>query len=152
MTAPARSTELRKHDTLNRLVNDVDCWVATAEPGTAEPYLVPLSYFWDGLTLLIATATSSPTAQNLLASQKVRLGIGTTRDVVLIEGRVRSFPSSQITAELGDAFAKKTGFDPRVSRGSYTYFTVIPRRIQAWREENELKDREIMSNGVWTVL
>ncbi|MGH2549943.1 MAG: pyridoxamine 5'-phosphate oxidase family protein [Thermomicrobiales bacterium] len=152
MTLPARTPEQRKQDTLDRLQRDVDCWVATADAGKSEPYLVPLSFLWDGLTLLIATATSSPTARNLLASRTVRLGLGLTRDVVLIEGRVRSFPSSQITQELGDAFAAKTGFDPRTLTSPYTYFTIIPQRIQAWREENELKGREIMSNGVWTVL
>jgi hypothetical protein len=152
MTSPIRTPEQRKQDTLNRLIQDVDCWVATADPEKSEPYLVPLSFLWDGLTLLIATATSSPTARNLLASRTVRLGLGLTRDVVLIEGRVRSFPSAQITQELGDAFSVKTGFDPRALSSPYTYFTIIPQRIQAWREENELRDREIMSNGIWTVL
>ena len=31
----------------------------------------------------------------------------------------------------------------------YAYLRVTPRRIQAWREENELAEREIMRDGHW---
>ena len=68
MTPPARSRHERTRDTLHRLEHDVDTWVATAEPGGA-PYLVPLSFLWDGKTLLLATLASSPTGRNLEATQ-----------------------------------------------------------------------------------
>ena len=41
MTPPARTPQQRKADTLRRLENDVDTWVATADPETGTPYLVP---------------------------------------------------------------------------------------------------------------
>lgn len=151
MTAPARLASERKRDTLNRLEQDVDVWVATAGAANGTPYLVPLSYLWDGLTLLIATPTSSPTARNMLATGNVRLGLGLTRDVILIEGTAKSLPSSEISSELGDAFAIKTGFDPRELQSSYTYFRIRPQRVQAWRESNELDGRDLMQNGLWTV-
>jgi hypothetical protein len=51
------------------------------------PYLVPLSFDWDGEALLMATPTDSPTGRNL-ATRAVRLGLGHTRDVSMIEGEV----------------------------------------------------------------
>ena len=147
MAAP-RTRELRRRDALDRLEDDVDAWVATADRGDGTPYLVPLSFLWEGATLLIATPTSSPTGRNLRASGRVRIGIGPTRDVVVIEGTVDALPAGEISDDLGDAFAAKTGFDPR-QLSSYTYFRVHPRRVQAWREENELEDRELMRDGHW---
>jgi hypothetical protein len=37
-----------------------------------------------------------------------------------------------------DRFAARTGFDPRVLAMPYRWFRISPRRIQAWREVNEL--------------
>jgi len=76
MSLPARTPKQRKQDALNRLEHDTDAWVATADGGSRTPYLVPLSFLWDGITLLVATPSSSPTSRNLQATGKVRLGIG----------------------------------------------------------------------------
>jgi Pyridoxamine 5'-phosphate oxidase len=151
MAEPARSQHQRKQDALIRLEQDVDAWVATADGESGTPYLVPLSFLWDGETLLISTPASSPTSRNLLASGKVRLGIGPTRDVLLIEGTARALAATEISDEVGDAFAGKTGFDPRELTTPYTYFRIHPRRLQAWREANELEGREIMRAGKWLV-
>jgi hypothetical protein len=56
-----------------------------------------------------------------------------------------------IGKEVGDAFAAKTGFDPRRLRDPYLYFRIQPRRLQAWREANELTGRELMRGGDWLV-
>jgi hypothetical protein len=143
----ARTLAQRKADTLERLEHDVDCWVATADlDGVA--YLVPLSFRWDGKSLLLATPASSPTGRNLQARGKVRLGVGETRDVVLIEGDVSVARSDELSGEEGDAFAGKTGFDPRDLTG-YLFFRIQPRRVQAWREANELAGRDLMRDGQW---
>ncbi len=151
MTEPARTPEQRKRDTLHRLEHDVDAWVATAGSESGTPYLVPLSFLWDGATVLVATEASSPTGRNLEASGRVRLGIGPTRDVVLVEGTVESLAVADLPDEVGDAFAAKTGFDPRRLSATYLYFRIHPRRIQAWREVNELEGRELMRDGEWLV-
>ena len=151
MTSPARTPEQRKQDALNRLEQEIDAWVATADAGSGTPYLVPLSFLWDGATMLIATPASSPTSRNLLATGKVRLGIGPTRDLVLIEGTVRVLAATEVAEEVGDAFAAKTGFDPRQLTNTYLYFRLYPQRIQAWREENELEGRDLMRGGEWVV-
>jgi hypothetical protein len=151
MTPPPRTPQQRKQDTLDRLQHDVDAWVATADPGGGTPYLVPLSFLWDGETLLVATPSSSPTSRNLQATGKVRLGVGPTRDLVLIEATVPApVAASEVPDEVGDAFAAKAGFDPRQLSG-YLYFRIHPQRLQAWREANELEGRDLMRDGRWLV-
>ncbi|MEJ3744892.1 pyridoxamine 5'-phosphate oxidase family protein [Actinomycetes bacterium KLBMP 9797] len=147
MTPAPRSPEQRKRDTLHRLAHDVDAWVATACPA-GTPYLVPLSFLWDGATLLISTAASNPTARNLRAGGRVRLTVGPTRDVVLIEGTAEI--ADDVPADVGDLFAAHTGFDPRKLR-NYPYFRIRPELIQAWREANEIAGRDLMVAGEWRV-
>ena len=151
MTPPARSPQQRKHDALDRLGRDIDAWVATAGPGNGAPHLVPLSFLWDGTTMLVATPAASVTSRNLQATGRARLGVGPTRDVVMIEGTVQATQAAEdIPPETGGAFAAKTGFDPRELTG-YLYFRIRPQRIQAWREANELAGRELMRDGQWTI-
>jgi hypothetical protein len=112
---------------------------------------VPLSFLWNGITMLIATPSASATSRNLQATGRARLGIGPTRDLVLIEGTVEEAQAAtDIPPETGDAFAAKTGFDPRQLTG-YLYFRIHPQRIQAWREDNELAGRELMRDGQWAI-
>jgi len=143
---PARSLAQRLADTRRRLDEDVDAWVATAD-GDA-PCLAPLSFLWDGDAVLVATAETGRTGRNLAATGKVRLGIGLVRDVVLVQGTVEAVEPGEITAELRERFAAKTGFDPDEEAG-FRYFRIRPRRIQAWREENELAARDVMRDGTW---
>jgi hypothetical protein len=146
MNPPARTPEERRKDTLRRLEHDEDAWVATA--GDGGPHLVPLSFLWDGDTLLLATPASSPTGRNLRDAGRVRLAIGPTRDVVMVEGVAEVL--AQVPGELGDAFAARTGFEPRRLTG-YAYYRVRPVRIQAWREANEIAGRDLMRDGRWLV-
>jgi hypothetical protein len=150
MNQPPRSGQQRRRDTLRRLEDDVDAWIATASVD-GSPYLVPLSFFWDGASLLISTPASSPTSRNLQATRKVRVGVGPTRDLVLIEGTVEVVDGDNLSDEIGNAFAEKTGFDPRDLATHYSYFRIYPQRIQAWREANELDGRELMRGGTWLV-
>ncbi|MFE2580532.1 pyridoxamine 5'-phosphate oxidase family protein [Streptomyces sp. NPDC059378] len=148
---PARPAKQRKQDTLHRLEHDVDAWVATADEAGGAPYLVPLSFFWDGATLLFATPEASPTGRNLRATGRARLGIGLTRDVVIVEGPVLTVPPAELPEEDAEIFAGKTGFDPRLLATPYLYFRVRPDRVQAWREVNELDGRDLMRDGEWLV-
>ncbi|SOD94536.1 pyridoxamine 5'-phosphate oxidase family protein [Blastococcus haudaquaticus] len=146
----SRSRAERRRDTEHRLTHDVDVWVASAS-GDGVPYLVPLSFDWDGEALLISTPATSPTGRNLAATRAVRLGLGLTRDVAIIEGDVEVLEMDALPRERGDRFAARTGFDPRESNGPYRWFRVVPHRIQAWREVDELPDRELMRDGRWLV-
>ncbi|WP_141580599.1 pyridoxamine 5'-phosphate oxidase family protein [Actinomadura sp. WMMA1423] len=148
MSAPPRSRAERRRDTEHRLAHDVDVWVASASPDGA-PYLVPLSFDWDGEALLLATPADSPTGGNLAATRTTRLGLGLTRDVVMIEGPVEVLHMDALPKHQGDRFAERTGFDPRGLTTSYRWFRITPQRIQAWREENELSGRDLMRDGRW---
>ena len=80
MSADPRSPAQRRRDTEHRLTHDIDLWVASAS-ADGGPYLVPLSFDWDGGALLVATPAKSPTGRNLAATQTARLGLGRTRAV-----------------------------------------------------------------------
>jgi hypothetical protein len=150
MTAPApRDPEQRKRDTISRLEQDVDAWFATVGAGGVA-YLVPLSFVWDGARLVVATPEASPTGRNLRESGRVRVGLGLTRDVVLIDGTVESFSRQTVPQEVAEEFAAKR-WDARRESTPYGYFRITPQRIQAWREENELAGRTLMRDGRWLV-
>jgi hypothetical protein len=150
MSADPRSRPQRRRDTEHGLTHDIDVWVASASADGA-PYLVPLSFDWDGEALLVATPTDSPTGRNLAATRAVRLGLGHTRDVSMVEGEVEVLEIDTLPQERGDRFVAHTGFDPRALATPYRWFRISPRRIQAWREVNELPDRELMRDGRWLV-
>jgi hypothetical protein len=150
VSADPRERAQRRRDTEHRLTHDVDLWVASAS-ADGVPYLVPLSFDWDGDALLLATPTNSPTGRNLAASRTVRLGLGGTRDVSMIDGAVEVLEIDALPQDQGDRFAARTGFDPRELGASYRWFRIAPRRIQAWREVEELTDRELMRDGRWLV-
>lgn len=143
-----RSLAERTTDVRAKLAADEDCWVASASE-TGDAYLVPLSFCWDGARLTLATPEKSRTVRNLRRAGVVRIALGPTRDVALLDGTVAFTPLSEIEPEVADAFAKHTGFDPRRETGEYVYFHVIPQTIQAWREANELAGRFIMRDGRW---
>ena len=150
MTPLPRSGAERRRDTEHRLAHDVDVWVATASADGA-PHLVPLSFDWDGKSLLLATPAGSPTGRNLAATGTVRLGLGPTRDVSMIDGDVEVLELDALPSQDAERFSRRTGFDPRSVTTGYRWFRVSPRRIQAWREANELVGRELMRDGRWLV-
>lgn len=143
-----RSRAERRRDTEHRLQHDVDLWVASAS-ADGVPHLVPLSFDWDGEALLMSTSRTSPTGANLAATGAVRLALGATRDVTLVDGVTTVLPMVALPTEQGDRFASRAGFDPRTSGPTYRWFRVTPRRIQAWREVDELAGRELMRDGRW---
>jgi catechol 2,3-dioxygenase-like lactoylglutathione lyase family enzyme len=146
---PPRSAERRKADTLAMLAREFDCWVASADE-RGEPYLVPLSYAWDGERLTLATPRASRTARNLRRTGRTRVTLGPTRDVVILDGSVEFVPLGAVDA-LADHFAAETGFDARAEPEEYVYLRLTPHRIQAWREANELPGRTLMRDGRWLV-
>ncbi|MFF0268362.1 pyridoxamine 5'-phosphate oxidase family protein [Kribbella sp. NPDC004536] len=146
MPAAPRPLDVRKQDTLARLNQDVDAWVATASlDGT--PYLMPLSFLWTADTLLLSTSRTNPTARNLLANPLLQLTLGEVRDVIHITATAEV---AEVTDAEGEAFALKAGFDPRPLT-NYPFFRVTPTKIQAWREANELNHRLLMEHGNWLV-
>lgn len=101
----------------------------------------------DGVSLLLATASAGPTGRNLRATGRARLGLGPTRDVVIVEGVVDAVAAHDLPEEEAELFAAKTGFDPRRRRTPYTYYRIHPRRVQAWCGADEHEGRELMRDG-----
>ena len=148
MTVPPRSRAERIADTRAMLASERDCWVPSAS-ATGDPYLVPLSFVWDGNRIVLATPAASRTARDLGRAGRTRLGLGHTRDVVMIDGTVEILTADAIDPALADAFAVAAEWEPRDEPAPYVYILVSPRRIQAWREVQELAERTIMEDGVW---
>jgi general stress protein 26 len=146
--AAPRSRAQRRADTLAKLTQEVDCWVASAS-ASGVACLVPLSFVWDGTRLVLATASASRTARNLQRAGRVHLALGSARDVVAIEGAVEVVDRAAIAPALANAFAARAGWEPRDQRRDYAYLLVRPLRIQAWRESNEQPDKTIMRDGEW---
>ncbi|MFJ9820932.1 pyridoxamine 5'-phosphate oxidase family protein [Streptomyces sp. NPDC101151] len=148
ITTTARTAEQRKHDLLVRLERETDIWVATAD-ADGVPCLVPLWFVWDGESVWLSTRGTNPTGRNLRDGGRTRLALGHTRDVVLVDGEVRVFGAEDVPRAAADAFAAKTGWDPRTDSSSYVYLQVRPRAVQAWHEQHELRGRHLMRDGVW---
>jgi hypothetical protein len=145
-----RSPKQRKREALERLAQDNDVWVATAD-ATGEPCLVPLAFLWDGEAVWLSTRDTNPTGRNLCASGRVRLCFGSSLDVVLVHGTARMLSRMELPVEVGDAFAAKDGWDPRKDHSSYVFFRVTPQVLQAWGTRSEMTGRTLMRDGRWLV-
>jgi len=150
MQPAPRPPQQRRRDTEHRLAHDVDLWVATASPD-GVPWLVPLSFDWDGRSVLLATSSTTPTGRNLEATGTARLALGEVRDVVLVDGPVEVLAMDALPVAEADRFVARAGFDPRTSGPSYRWYRVRAVRVQAWREADELAGRVLMRDGRWVV-
>ena len=127
-----------------------DAWIASASPD-GEAHLVPLSYAWDGTHLILATGETAITTRNIRSCGAARVAFGTTRDVVLIDAVLESIVAvADATDGIAEVYAGQADWDPRQSTGSFVYSRLQPRRIQVWREEDEIAGRTVMRDGAWT--
>jgi hypothetical protein len=147
-----RSPKERKADALSKLVAvDANVWVASASP-SGGVHLVPVTHTWNGSQIVLATEPRSRTAANVTTNPGVRLALGQTRDVVMIDAvLVEAIPTSEAPAALAGGYAAQAGWDPRTDGGDYVYLVFRPERIQVWREAEDLTGRTVMRNGEWAV-
>ncbi|MBM6405575.1 pyridoxamine 5'-phosphate oxidase family protein [Phycicoccus sp. CSK15P-2] len=148
MRPDPRDIATRLADTRRHLHEDVDLWMATASSG-AVPGLVPLSFDWDGRTILVVTSRRSPAGTNLRDTGRCRAALGSLRDVVMVDATADQVVLEEVPAERWQRFAERTGWDPRASGPDYAAYLLRPTRVQAWREENELAGRTLMRDGTW---
>jgi len=148
MVAPPRPAAERIAHALALLNSEFDCWVASAT-ADGDAYLIPLSHYWDGARLVLATPSDSRTVRDLARAGRARVALAPTRDVVLIDAAVEVFGPQEVAAGLADAFAARHDWEPRNEPKPYSYLILTPRRIQSWREANELPGRTIMRDGAW---
>jgi hypothetical protein len=152
---PPRPAHRRKADALAMLTGDViDVWVATgsAEGGTVQPHLVPVSLAWlDDERVVVAVQSTARTARDLRAHGVARLGVGPTRDVVMIDAVLdEEHDVADAPTGITECYLRQADWDPRSSPG-YVFLVLRPTRIQAWREANEIAGRTLMRDGRWLV-
>jgi hypothetical protein len=147
-----RSPEERKADALSKLVAvGANVWAGSAS-STGDVHLVPVSHSWNGTEVVLATGPGSRTVSNVTANPKVRLALGGTRDVVMIDALlVEAVPVSEAPASLAEGYAAQAGWDPRTDSANYVYLVLGPERIQVWSEGEDLAGRTVMRNGEWVV-
>lgn len=157
MTAAAehgapRDLPRRTADTIARLTAPVvDAWVATASTDgrAGHPYMVPLSLAWLDDRAVLALEGRSRTARNLTDSGRARLGVGGTRDVVLIDAVLERTAAVAEAPELAARYAARSDWDPRQAGDNYVLMVLRPERVQAWREVDEFEGRTLMRAGRW---
>ncbi len=123
-------------------------WVATASAG--QPHLVPLSLAWDGAQVILATPAASPTARNAAASGAIRLALGTSRDVTIIEAAADVVACTDAPDQVARCYATRTGSDPRHEDLPHVYLIATPPTMQARNSLAEITGRTIMRDGQWT--
>jgi hypothetical protein len=150
-SAPRTGSE-RKTDVLAKLdARHADAWVASAS-SAGKAHLVPLSYAWDGERIILAIQQTSATARNITASDRARLALGGTRDVVMIDATLDAVVElERASPQLADGYAQQADWDPRSAGGGYVFVLLLPERIQAWREADEIAGRTLMRAGAWLV-
>lgn len=132
-----------------RLESGGDAWLATAGP--AGPHLVPLTLAWDSTVgeLIFCVEQGTVTALNIATEPSVRVGIGPTRDVLMVDGTAQVSGLVNDDINLAAFFNEKAGWDPRLNGDNMTFIRVTPSRMQAWREFDEAANRTVMINGDW---
>lgn len=123
-------------------------WVATAAPD-GTPHLVPLSLTWDGVRVVVATPTSTPTVRNVAATGRARAALENTGDVVIVDAEAEVVALADAGADIVEAYVQRAGWDPRSERGEWSLVVLTPRRIQAWSSTGEIDGRTIMRDGIW---
>lgn len=147
----ARTTEKRVEDSRAKLETGGDAWLATSSP--AGPHLVPLSLAWDSASgdLIFCTEHRSLTALNVATEPAVRIGLGPTRDVLMIDGAARISGPVRDDETSAAIFYERTGWDPRHESGDWIFIRVTPSRMQAWRGVDEIANRAVMVDGTWKI-
>ncbi len=145
MADAPRSRDQRIRDTLAHLEQDVDAWFATTDGD--RPWLVPLCFAWYAGRIVAATGARSRTVRNLAEHPVLRVSLGGTRDVVMVQGRAELTTVAALEPDAHALLTAKLESDP--AGWADAVVRVVPERVQAWREENELAARLIMRDGRW---
>ncbi len=145
-TAPPRSAIERRRDTVELLESAYHLWLSTSGP-EGGPHLIPVAFVWSGSWITMATFVESRTVANLRDNPRARLAVGSTADVVILDGDVRFVAVDEMDTETADRFAA-VSHDPRVMPG-LVYLRFTPHRIQAWNGFHEFDGRTLMAGGSW---
>lgn len=143
-----RSHNDRIVDALRRLETDRNVWISTSSPD-GTPHLVPLSLGWDGLRILVATPSATPTARNVAATGKARAALDDADDVVLIAADAQEIPFAEAAEETVEVLVNRIGWSPADESGVWSLLALTPHMVHAWRGVSEIDRRTIMKSGAW---
>jgi hypothetical protein len=139
---PPRDTMRRREDVMRKLTHERHLWLATSGPD--GPHMIPLSYFWDGESLLLTTRAASRTVRNLRAIPRARAAIGTGTDVVVVDGTVRI----ERAEDLNPLVFRRLPLHPDRVPGTVA-LRLEAEEIQAWRGVHEIAGRVVRKDGRW---
>lgn len=80
-------------------------------------------------------------------SPRLRVALGDTRDVVIIQGHATICGPADVSDEEIAKYQTKHGSNPR--HWADSFIQVRPLRISAWQEANEIAGRLLMTAGRW---
>jgi len=143
-----RDTATRKADVLAMLEKQGDLWLATADR-SGKPHVIPVSAWWDGEDVVVATTGSSRTARNLAPPNQARLAAGTPADAIVIDAEVVERVPATDAGMVAEGFSRAVGWDPLDVGEGWVFFRLKPSRIQAFRGYHELQGREVMRRSKW---
>ena len=110
-----------------------------------------LSLAGDGAHVIVATPASR-TARNAAASRELRLALGTSRDVTLIDAVAEVVPYGDAPHSIARRYASRTGWDPRHEDVPHVYLIATPTSMQAWNSLAEIDGHTIMRHGQWAAV
>lgn len=145
--AQARPLPERREAAIEHLRSHSNLWLATASDGRG-PHLIPASYWWDGSRLTTATFEDSRTLKNVRAQPKVRVSVGSTSDVLMIDAAAVIVAVAGIDPAAAEGYARASRNDPRSVPG-FVYIQLTPQRMQVWRGAAEFSGRTVMRGGTW---
>ncbi len=145
--AQARPLPERREAAIEHLRSHSNLWLATASDGRG-PHLIPASYWWDGSRLTTATFEDSRTLKNVRAQPKVRVSVGSTSEVLMIDAAAVIVAVADIDPAAAEGYARASRNDPRSVPG-FVYIQLTPQRMQVWRGAAEFTGRTVMRGGAW---
>jgi hypothetical protein len=142
-----RSVAERAATARAQLESEIDVWVASAS-AAGDAHLIPLSYLWDGSSVVLSTPERSRTARDLFRAGVGRAALPPTRSVVILAGDVERLDPA-LEPDVVDAFARRHEWDPRLEPTPYAFLRIVAREIHAWAVAEELSTRAVYAGGIW---
>jgi hypothetical protein len=129
--------------------------LATVDEGGTTAHQTPLAFYWDGraFTMGLVEPTSKRTANNLRRTGWAHGFVGSTLDVVMVEGPVTFTPVDEVDPAVSDALRARWSapIDFRQLEG-FVFVHLHPQTIQAyWPGGLEGTGRVLMRDGEWVV-
>jgi PPOX class probable F420-dependent enzyme len=133
-------------------------WLATAD-GAGNPGLVPVWFWWDGETLLVASKPGARKVRNIRANGRVMVALGDVEadfDIGLIEAHAdlvdvpaRALLSAGLAAKYRDRMAAIGLTDAEFASSYSQVIRIAPQRPLPWHGRTERRTPPVVADGRW---